>query len=104
MSGHSGRRSGSPDAAFGPDRERNFQAAAQGPRAHWSFDKLENGQTLEAVSGKADSLEGFFEWIRNSGGPAVFDLSMISTRRLDLMMTVFIRALLRSDRVYRPGR
>jgi hypothetical protein len=37
------------------------EAAAQSPKAYWSFDKLENRQTQEAISGKADTLEGYFE-------------------------------------------
>ena len=36
-------------------------AAAQDPKAYWNFDKMENRQTQEAISGKADVLEGYFE-------------------------------------------
>jgi hypothetical protein len=42
--------------AFGAVR-----AYAQDPKAYWSFEKMENRQTQEVVSGKADTLEGSFE-------------------------------------------
>jgi hypothetical protein len=33
---------------------------AQDPKVYWSFDKVENRQTRDAVSGRADTLEGSF--------------------------------------------
>jgi len=38
-----------------------LKSYAQEPKAHWSFDAIENRQTKEAVSGRSDPLEGSFE-------------------------------------------
>jgi len=37
------------------------EAAAQAPRAHWTFERLDGGRTQEAVSGNMDALEGYAE-------------------------------------------
>jgi hypothetical protein len=47
-----------------------LKAYAQDPKAHWSFDQVEKSRTREAVSGKEDPVEGFFEkapGVRNGG-------------------------------------
>jgi len=38
-----------------------IEAAAQDPKAHWTFETLVDGKTQEAVSGKMDTLEGYVE-------------------------------------------
>jgi len=38
-----------------------IEAAAQDPKAHWTFETLVDGKTQEVVSGKMDTLEGYAE-------------------------------------------